>query len=398
MTSRPELRLPPLRFLAAGIVSLVVLIHLAAVSRSDTYARHASVEALKSRLGLGSDGMPLQESATAGGRGAGTSNSLDGASVNSTRANAAFVILARNSDVWEILESVRGIEDRFNRKYNYPYVFLNDQPFSDEFKRHTSGIASGPCSYGLVPKEQWEEPSWIDETKAAAERQRMADAKIIYGDSKTYRRMCRYQSGWFFRHALLDQYDYYWRIEPSVKFYCDIDYDPFKYMADNGKKYGWTVSLYEYEATIPTLWNTTKQFVDQHPQYLASPNMMGWITDDKGEYNRCHFWSNFEIGDLNFFRSEAYLKYFDHLDRSGGFSYERWGDAPVHSIAAALFLKPDEIHWFHDIGYKHPPFLHCPKNAADRCACDPNDANAFEDHWYSCTPKWKQLRPDWASE
>ncbi|BGP43134.1 hypothetical protein JCM10449v2_007158 [Rhodotorula kratochvilovae] len=402
MSSRPELRLPPLKFLAAGIVSVVVLIHLAALSRSDTYARHASVDALRSRLGLGSDGMPLQQSAAlakaTGGRGTGAQEWTDGGAVNSTRANAAFVILARNSDVWEILESIRGIEDRFNRKYNYPYVFLNDQPFNEEFKRHTSGIASGPCSYGLVPKEQWEEPSWIDETKAAAERQKMAEAKVIYGDSKTYRRMCRYQSGWFFRHQLLDQYDYYWRIEPSVKFFCDINYDPFKYMADNGKKYGWTVSLYEYEATIPTLWDTTKEFIDKNPQYLAKPNMMGWITGEKGEYNRCHFWSNFEIGDLSFFRSEAYLKYFDHLDKSGGFSYERWGDAPVHSIAAALFLKPEEIHWFHDIGYKHPPFLHCPKNAADRCACDPHDTNAFEDHWYSCTPKWKQLRPNWASE
>ena len=35
-----------------------------------------------------------------------------------------------------------------------------------------------------------------------------------------------------------------------------------------------------------------------------------------GEYNLCHFWSNFEIGDLRFFRSEAYQRYFSYLDRS----------------------------------------------------------------------------------
>lgn len=39
---------------------------------------------------------------------------------------------------------------------------------------------------------------------------------------------------------------------------CDLDYDPFRYMQDHNKKYGWTVSLYEYEATIPTLWEKTK--------------------------------------------------------------------------------------------------------------------------------------------
>ena len=29
---------------------------------------------------------------------------------------------------------------------------------------------------------------------------------------------------------------------------------------------------------------------------------------------------------------------------------QRWGDAPVHSIGAALFAKKEEIHFFNDIG------------------------------------------------
>lgn len=36
--------------------------------------------------------------------------------------------------------------------------------------------------------------------------------------------------------------------------------------------------------------------------------------------------SNFEIARIDFWRSEAYRAYFDHLDKSGGFFYERWGD------------------------------------------------------------------------
>ena len=35
----------------------------------------------------------------------------------------------------------------------------------------------------------------------------------------------------------------------------------------------------------------------------------------EGEYNLCHFWSNFEIADLRFFRSEAYSQFFQSLDR-----------------------------------------------------------------------------------
>ena len=62
------------------------------------------------------------------------------------------------------------------------------------------------------------------------------------------------------------------------------------------------------------------------------------------------------LGDLNFWRSQAYTDFFQHLDQAGGFYYERWGDAPVHSIGAALFARKDQIHFFDDIGYRHEPF------------------------------------------
>jgi hypothetical protein len=45
---------------------------------------------------------------------------------------------------------------------------LNDEPFTEEFKRHTSGIASGTVKYGLIPSEHWGQgfPSNINATLA----------------------------------------------------------------------------------------------------------------------------------------------------------------------------------------------------------------------------------------
>jgi len=130
-------------------------------------------------------------------------------------------------------------------------------------------------------------------------------------------------------------------------------------MRTNNKKYGFVITLPEYGATIPTLWQETVKFAKANPQYLPANNSLKYLATDQTrdrkmsdnpppEYNNCHFWSNFEVGDLNFWRGEAYSKYFDHLDKTGGFFYERWGDAPVHSIAAALFLNTNEIHHFAD--------------------------------------------------
>lgn len=307
------------------------------------------------------------------------------------KEKATFVTLARNSDLYSLLPSIKSVEDRFNHKFQYDWVFLNDQEFTDEFKRVTSAIVSGTTKYGLIPKEQWSFPKDIDLDRAAKTRKEMAENNVIYGDSIPYRFMCRYESGFFYKHPLLDDYDWYWRVEPDIKLYCDIDYDVFKFMKDNGKKYGFSISIKEYFATIPTLWDATREFVTAHPEYLASNNMLDFVSDDGGySYNLCHFWSNFEIASLNFWRGPAYSAYFEHLDKLGGFFYERWGDAPVHSIAAALFLNRDEVHHFDAVGYFHPPFHSCPVDddvrLSHKCECNPN--MDFTWKGYSCTTKF----------
>ncbi|KAJ7343947.1 nucleotide-diphospho-sugar transferase [Mycena albidolilacea] len=103
-------------------------------------------------------------------------------------------------------------------------------------------------------------------------------------------------------------------------------------------------------------------------------------------------WSNFEIADLDFWRGEAYTKFFDHLDAKGGFCYERWCSNTVYSIAAALLARKDEIHFFDNIGYRHKPFQHCPQGAvhsAGKCECDMIDNFDFEG--WSCLPRYQRL-------
>lgn len=90
---------------------------------------------------------------------------------------------------------------------------------------------------------------------------------------------------------------------------------------------------------------------------------------------------------MNWLRSKAYVDFFESLDQDGGFFYERWGDAPVHSIAAGLMLPKDQIHFFNDIAYYHVPFTHCPTGEKHRqdlkCHCNPKDN--FDWKGYSCT-------------
>ncbi|KIM76121.1 glycosyltransferase family 15 protein [Piloderma croceum F 1598] len=312
-------------------------------------------------------------------------------------ANATFVILAHNDDLDGTIQSMREMEDRFNRKHGYPWVLLNEVPFTPEFIKRISIITTAPIEFGIIPYDHWYQPNWVDEAKAKAKasRDKMKADGIIYRGG--YRNMCRFNSGvlqFFYRHKLLQKYWYYWRVKPNVHFHCEIDFDPFLFMEREKKTYGFTITMYEFEATIKTLWSAVKEFVTQHPQYVAPNNALGFLTEDGGDtYNLCHFWSNFEIADMDFWHAEAYATFFNYLDLRGGFYYERWGDAPVHSIAVALFTPRDQLHFFNDIGYEHPPYTHCPRGdniwSKGRCACDLK--KSFDYDGYSCMTKWDRL-------
>ncbi|KAJ7343472.1 glycosyltransferase family 15 protein [Mycena albidolilacea] len=309
------------------------------------------------------------------------------------RANATFVFLCRNSDINGVVASIQSMEDRFNKKYHYPWVFLNDEPFTEEFKQRVSVLTDAPLSFGLIPAEHWVQPDWIDEDRARRGRMQMMSQRIIYGGSVPYRNMCRFNSGFFFKHELLQPHRYYWRVEPSVNFFCNMEYDPFVYMEDHDKVYSFTISLEEHEPTVATLWDSVKEFMTEYPHFIEPQNSMQFLSNDGGNrYNMCHYWSNFEIADMDFWRGEAYSKFFEFLEAKGGFYYERWGDAPVHSIAASLFARPDQIHFFRDIGYRHENFQHCPSGAQwsqGRCACDPNDSFDYSDH--SCLRRFEGM-------
>lgn len=345
------------------------------------------------------------------------------------RPSAAIVVLCRNSDINGILPSLEHLELTFNAHpmTSYTYVFLNNNDFNVHFREKVTAYLTtarerfgGPRAsipdirFGQIPPEHWDVPANVNVTKVRAGWSDMIKAKVPYASSMSYRQMCRFQSGFFFRHPLLQDFKYYWRVEPDVTFSCNIVppqgaaptswdaradgmgdfFDPFRWMAANKKKYAWVLSLTEYPATIHDLWVHSLRFFKANTQYhspgltalnfVASRNRVGL------SYNHCHFWSNFEIADLDWYRSEGYIKYFEELDRTGKFFKWRWGDAPVHSIAAAWLLSKDEIHQFTNIGYTHDPFTACPRGEQylSRCKCDSQSDFKYDPGQMSCQTQW----------
>ena len=150
--------------------------------------------------------------------------------------------------------------------------------------------------------------------------------------------------------------------------------DPFIHMERANKTYGFTIAVKELRETVPNIfryaaaykrkYNVSTQglwemFLEQKPEQkpedlpkedpkyqkplpeeiLRTEPGSGHIAEVDPEsmegesYNMCHFWSNFEIARLDWFRTKEYEDFFEMMDRSGGFWMER-----VDHIHAQRFL------------------------------------------------------------
>ena len=131
-----------------------------------------------------------------------------------------------------------------------------------------SNLVSGPAHFGQVPEDHWHQPPWINETKATEERWKMIMDGVPYSDSIScgfplslslmwaFLMMGRMRpdiaicvgsipgcdlplsfaphvsvltkpTQFFFRHPLLQDFRYYWRVEWVSSFILTIHPCPF---------------------------------------------------------------------------------------------------------------------------------------------------------------------------
>ncbi|KAL3895226.1 MAG: hypothetical protein SGCHY_004830 [Lobulomycetales sp.] len=143
---------------------------------------------------------------------------------HNNQANAVITILCRNSELQGVKDSLASFEPFINSRLKYPYVFLNNEPFTEDFKEEIIKELRKyrddfDVKFSLIPEEHWSIPEFVDKEKARR-LIKESEGHYPYGGMESYRFMIRYFSGPFYAHPDLQQYDYYWRVEPNVDFYC----------------------------------------------------------------------------------------------------------------------------------------------------------------------------------
>jgi mannosyltransferase len=50
-----------------------------------------------------------------------------------------------------MLQSMADLERTWNHKFNYPWIFFNDKPFTEDFKKKTRAATKAEVRYGMSP-------------------------------------------------------------------------------------------------------------------------------------------------------------------------------------------------------------------------------------------------------
>ncbi|KAF8151292.1 nucleotide-diphospho-sugar transferase [Crassisporium funariophilum] len=311
------------------------------------------------------------------------------------RPNAVIFILLAPNRITQALVALQNVEDRFNRRLKYPIVLFTAEDevdfITNEVRTKANWITEGRATFATTMKESWDIPPWMDQT-------RVKSSMDSIGFSFGYRAMCRFYSGFFWKHPALASYEWLWRLDTDIQFHCDVPYDPVERLIESKSVYGFVQVNYDATWVQPSLASNVSQFMYENRHLIpADANQhFVWKGDqavtkamsgagNNEDWTGACMYNNFEISHRSVWESEIYTKHFLSLltllalltDNFVGFFYERWGDSPIHSYGLAMSLRQDQAMQFNDLGgvnYQHQAGEYeCPE--LQRCACIKDSAS-----------------------
>ena len=154
--------------------------------------------------------------------------------------------------------------------------------------------------------------------------------------------MCRFHAKTLYEQPILVGLQYVWRLDDDSYITKPIGYDVFRLMRDRRIQYGFAKYANDSARCIVGLWPAVTAYMSQHADRLKFRWHCSRI-----------FFNNFELSDLDVWRSPEYRDYIEYIDRTGGIYYHRWGDANIKTVAVTLFIPKERTYHFKDIAYKH---------------------------------------------
>ncbi|CAH1794801.1 unnamed protein product, partial [Owenia fusiformis] len=243
-----------------------------------------------------------------------------------------FLLQDEESRMVKFWRALSSFDKFFNLKYNYPIIIFHERNFRETIKSKIQSKTNSPIIFQQI---EFVIPNFIIRSKLEAK---------VCGAGIGYRHMCRFHAKLLAEHQLMQNFDYYLRLDDDSLILKPISYDIFRHLRDNKYTYGYLLTTMESPICAGGLWEGTQRFIQKKnitPQFYPT-----WP-----KYKI--FYNNFEVSSTSIWRTDAYASYIDYIDRMGAIFYARWGDAPIKTLGLSLFVSWRQIIEMPNISYRH---------------------------------------------
>ena len=251
-----------------------------------------------------------------------------------------YLVDTRNSDINDFINSVGTIERFFIKNNPSDIICFHEEslnPYLVQIQSHINLPVIFKQVDFFIPTHNKDleipEVYYVEENNAF---------------SLGYRHMCRFFAGEIFKQEILNSYDYYMRMDSDSFLTKEVPYNIFNYMQSNKKYYGYLEASRDYD----------------HPNAASGFWSIGldWYQENK---NICYkepfkdipelllYNTNFEICNIEYFKSSKYMDFYNFVDKTGGIYTKRWGDHIIKMLGVGMTFNDENKHSITDFGYRH---------------------------------------------
>ena len=247
------------------------------------------------------------------------------------RPKAAVYYLVQPSRIHSVRDSLKALDTYFNNRFQYPVIIFHERNFSANHRAQLKEVTTSNLYFQLI---EFKIPDFIVQPFP----------KINCNASIGYNHMCRFHSLCVYEQPVMKQLEYTWRLDDDTFILSNINQDIFRFMSDNDLVYGYTFIMSDAKRCVQHLWTNVTSYIREN--HIKTHFFNKW-TEPNMYYN------NFEVSATKLWYSTEYKEYINMIDRTGGIYYNRWGDAPIKSIAVSMFVPENKTHCFCDVKYRH---------------------------------------------
>lgn len=241
-----------------------------------------------------------------------------------------YLVRTSEKDVEMLNKSLRLLDENLLKYTDAEDVIIFHEPSFEKYKGEITSLNNGRIVYQLVYFPPV--PPNTPEIFPHPNPDQIAMGNL--GFSIGYRHMCWFFSGGLYKEPIMYSFKYYLRLDTDSYILSPLGYDIFEQMQSVGYKYGYIEDAVQKDdpAVIQGLWNFSERVCTIFRQSLIVKPVH---EIPEGQM----YYTNFEVGDVEWFQSSAYSSFFKFIETNGGIYTKRWGDAPIKYLGINLFLE-----------------------------------------------------------